>query len=413
MNTERNKNQMHELFSDHLFSVSDLTTLIKQTLEGAFYGITVEGEISNFKAASSGHWYFQLSDTDSTLGAVMFKQKHWRLSYIPVDGDRVRVTGSISVYAKRGSYQIICDHIAKIGEGDILALLEERKREFAALGYFDKEHKQKLPTHAKKIGVVTSPTGAAIQDILQVLKRRDPTLDITVLPAPVQGVQAASVIAAQIRAANRLHLCDVIIVGRGGGSLEDLLPFSERVVVQAIFESTIPVVSAVGHETDWALSDFVADLRAPTPSAAAELVSQNRDEVLEILHHKLQSICRTINYKIALAKGKTALFSPARMREYFSRRLDQNRLLLDDVSNRMQQQIERLLYEAKNRHRVAEKELQALSPLAVINRGYAVVRRISDNHVITHAQELHQGDRISVRFASGSAEAITETVTEP
>jgi exodeoxyribonuclease VII large subunit len=402
---------MNDLFSDQLFSVSDITTLIKETLEGAFYGITVEGEISNFKPASSGHWYFQLNDADSTISAVMFKQKHWRLPYIPADGDRVRVTGNISVYAKRGSYQIICNHIAKIGEGDILALLEERKREFAALGYFDQKHKQVLPAHPKRIGVITSPTGAAIHDILQVLKRRDPTLDIIVLPAPVQGLQAAQVIAEQLRAANRMKLCDVLIVGRGGGSIEDLLPFSERVVVEAIVASDLPVVSAVGHETDWALSDFAADLRAPTPSAAAELVSQQKEEILADVKHQVQGMCRSVGYKIALARSQTELFSPARMREYFSRRLDQQRLLVDDISNRMQQQIERLLYEAKNRQKTAVKELQALSPLAVLNRGYALVRRLPDDQVITDAEQLHKGDRITLRFASGSAEATTDTVS--
>ena len=175
--------------------------------------------------------------------------------------------------------------------------------------------------------------------------------------------------------------------------------------------SDLPVVSAVGHETDWALSDFAADLRAPTPSAAAELVSQQKEEILADVKHQVQGMCRSVGYKIALARSQTELFSPARMREYFSRRLDQQRLLVDDISNRMQQQIERLLYEAKNRQKTAVKELQALSPLAVLNRGYALVRRLPDDQVITDAEQLHKGDRITLRFASGSAEATTDTVS--
>ncbi|PKL12695.1 MAG: exodeoxyribonuclease VII large subunit, partial [Spirochaetae bacterium HGW-Spirochaetae-8] len=284
---------MSDLLGDVVFSVSDLTKLLKTTLEGSFYGLTLEGEISNFRPASSGHWYFQLNDAN---------QKSWRIPFVPKDGDIVLVTGSISLYEKRGTYQILCETMVRSGKGDILALLEERKRAFAEAGFFDASLKRTLPRYPKRVGVVTSPTGAALQDILQVLGRRNNGIDIVILPAPVQGDGAAQVIADQLHAANRLELADVLIVGRGGGSLEDLLPFSEQCVIEAIVASHIPVISAVGHEIDWALSDYAADLRAPTPSAAAELVSESRSEQLERIASLKQAMAGAVSQKIALTR---------------------------------------------------------------------------------------------------------------
>lgn len=403
---------MNNLFSDQVFTVSDLTSLIKQTLEGAFYGLAVEGEISNFRPASSGHWYFQLNDKDSAIQVVMFKQKSWRLPFVPKDGDRVRVSGNISVYAKRGSYQLICESMAKTGTGDILALLEERKREFANAGYFDAERKKALPSFPKRIGVVTSPTGAALRDILQVLGRRNPTIDIIVLPATVQGEGAGRTIAAQIGAANRWNLADVLIVGRGGGSLEDLLPFSERCVVEAIVTSDIPIVSAVGHEIDWALSDFAADLRAPTPSAAAELASPDINELVEDMRLQVKQMAHTLGNRIALARSRTNLFTPVRMKEYFSRRLEQAHLRTDDARQQMQHIVENRLTEAKARWNTLHRQLDALSPMAVLDRGYAIVTRLEGKDIVTSARMLKEGDSISIRFAQGKAEAKTIGIEE-
>ena len=232
-------------------SVSELTSLIKRTLEEGFYGIRVSGEISNFRPASSGHWFFTLKDSTSSLSAIMFKSTAWRVNFKPQEGDKVVVTGSLDVYAARGTYQLKCDTMEKSGTGDILAMLEKRKREYDAIGYFAPERKKGIPARPTRVGVVTSATSAALQDILQILSRRAPSLDILILPATVQGTAAAATIAARIRQANLLLLCDVLIVGRGGGSLEDLLPFSEDAVIQAIYESEIPVISAVGMRSNW------------------------------------------------------------------------------------------------------------------------------------------------------------------
>ncbi len=401
---------MNELFEDHVFSVDDLTALIKQTLEGSFYGLTVAGEISNFRPASSGHWYFQLNDSEASIQGVMFKQKSWRLPFVPKDGDRVIVTGNVSVYARRGSYQIICETMTRSGTGDILAILEKRKQEFAAAGYFDPGRKRPLPAHPKRIGVVTSPTGAAVRDILQVLMRRNPSIDIVVLPAVVQGDGAAKTICAQIEAANRWRLADILIIGRGGGSLEDLLPFSEKIVIEAIVSSGIPIVSAVGHEIDWALSDFAADLRAPTPSAAAELVSQPLEDITRTIRQSVVSMAEILQGRITLAKTRTALFTPSRMTEYFSRRMEQAHLETDDLRQSMSSLVADRLKSTRSAWMLLDRQLENLSPLAILDRGYSIVTTSGEKRIVRDAKVLSPGDTFAVRFARGSVTATTDTV---
>ena len=256
------------------YKVSEITKCIKDYLEGEYYSIQIEGEVSGFKPSSSGHYYFTLKDSSAAISAVLFSRSVKNAGYLPKDGDLVVVTGSVTVYAKSGNYQIVCSAIEKAGQGDIFAELEKRKQRLAAEGLFDPAKKRPIPPYPKRIGVVTSPNGAAIRDILRVLKRRNNTIDLVILPAPVQGDEAAPIIAAQIRRANMFRLCDVLLVSRGGGAPEDLLPFSEEEVVRAVAASEIPTISAVGHEIDVVLTDFAADLRAPTPSAAAEVVSR-------------------------------------------------------------------------------------------------------------------------------------------
>jgi len=397
---------MSDLFSDHIFSVEDLTSLIKQTLEGSFQGLSVEGEISNFRPAASGHWYFQLNDAEASLQAVMFKQKSWRLPFMPKDGDRVVVTGSISVYAKRGTYQIICETMRKSGVGDLLLLLEKRKQEFAAAGYFDPERKRPLPEHPKRIGVVTSPTGAALQDILKTLQRRNRMIDIVVLPALVQGDGAARTIAAQIEAANRFGLADVLIVGRGGGSLEDLLPFSEKIVVEAIVASRIPVVSAVGHEIDWALSDYAADIRASTPTAAAELISTSWEQLVDAMQGKVQSLGQLMHTRIMRERSKAALVSPGRMHEYVKRKIELAQLTCDDIRQGAKEALEQRLRSARHAHQLAKGQLESLSPMAVLRRGFAIVT--SAGTIVRSAAALSEGELLHIRFAEGSAQARTE-----
>ena len=265
---------------ERIYTVGEITSLIKTTLEDGFPWISVQGEISNFRPSSTGHWYFSLKDAEAVISVVMFRGRLDGVRFAPVDGMLVKATGSVSVYARRGNYQLICESLIKAGEGDILAMLEARKQKLAAEGLFDLDRKKPLPLFPATVAVVTSPTGAAIRDILRILRRRNAGIDVVILPTPVQGDGADERIARAIEIANTHRLGDVIIVGRGGGSLEDLMPFSSEVVVRAIAGSRIPVISAVGHETDVTLSDLVADVRAPTPSAAAEIVAASRVELI-------------------------------------------------------------------------------------------------------------------------------------
>ncbi len=280
------------------YSVSEITFLIRNMLEDKFPNVSIEGEISNFRPSSTGHYYFTLKDKDALISVVMFKNRLSSLKFKPEDGMLALARGSISVYPRRGSYQLICESLTKSGEGALLALIEQRKRKLAAEGFFDAEKKKKIPLMPSKVAVVTSPTGAAIKDILRVLKRRNTSLNLIILPAPVQGDGAAEIISRQIRRTNRYNLGDVIIVTRGGGSLEDLLPFYSEEVVSAIAESDIPVISAVGHEIDLTLTDLAADLRAPTPSAAAEMVSASREEIVRRITQSRKRIIDSVNQRL-------------------------------------------------------------------------------------------------------------------
>lgn len=386
-------------------SVTELTTLIKRTLEEGFYGLRVSGEISNFRPASSGHWFFTLKDSTSSLSAIMFKSSAWRVSFKPQEGDKVVVTGSLDVYAARGTYQLKCESMEKSGTGDILALLEKRKREYEALGYFAPERKKKIPVKPKRVGVVTSATGAALQDILQILSRRAPSLDILILPATVQGNTAAQTIATRIRQANLLLLCDVLIVGRGGGSLEDLLPFSEDEVIQAIYESEIPVISAVGHEIDWALSDFVADLRAPTPSAAAELVSQGILDLRQKVEGLTLAIHKGMSHRLQLLESRIP--STLAMQRSMAHLLEKREYLLANASQNMSLAYRDKLETSRQRVLLATRELQALSPLAILARGYTLVFD-SQGKALHNREEAKVGDHIKLTFIDGSRKALIE-----
>lgn len=398
---------MFAMDSGRTFSVSDITGIIKEILEGTFTRVTIEGEVSNFKPASSGHAYFVLKDEEAMIQAVMFRGRLSGLSFTPRDGMLVRATGNISVYGKRGTYQIICDQMEQAGTGNILAMLEERKRRLAAEGLFDQARKKSLPLLPKRVGVVTSPTGAALRDILQVLGRRNASLNLLVLPAPVQGTEAAPLIAAQIRRANRLKLADVLIVGRGGGSIEDLLPFSEEVVVRAIAESEIPVISAVGHEIDNALSDYAADLRAPTPSAAAELVSASREQLEDRVSGAAETIRTMMIHRIERTRVILGQFKQKQLAQSFRVLVQPVTLRLDDARETI---IDEMLARIRTRRHAVELAsgtLTAASPLAVLERGFSIVYN-EKGEPIRSAQTLETGDRVSIRFHTGRAQAAIE-----
>ncbi len=392
-------------------TVGELTNLIKTTLEGSFYGLTVEGEISGFRPASTGHWYFSLKDKDAVISCAMWRSNAARVQFRPKDGMKVTVTGNISVFEPRGTYQIVCTTMTSSGEGDILAMLEERKRHYDSLGYFDAARKKPIPRHPNRVAVITSPTGAALQDILQITGRRNRGMDIIILPAVVQGAEAAASIATRIREVNEFLLADVMIVGRGGGSVEDLLPFSEECVIEAIHESQIPVISAVGHEIDWAISDYVADLRAPTPSAAAELVCESSIDLLEKVGKTRQAMVEAITGRISSVKLRIAAFSPASARAQLENRLNRVRMRLDSEQTAIQHHMDSMLSDRKAKVQMLSHKIQALSPLAVLERGYAIVTS-EDGKTIKKTTDAKPGQNINLRMSDGILKANVREVED-
>ncbi|WP_043923494.1 exodeoxyribonuclease VII large subunit [Leadbettera azotonutricia] len=393
-------------------TVSELTDLIRRNLEGAFPSVVVEGELSNCKPSTTGHLYFTLKDGTAAISGVMFKNRLRYLSFKPRDGMLLRVKGSLSVYAQRGTYSIVCEEMEQAGAGDILAMLEQRKEKLAAEGLFDEGRKKPIPRFPKAIGVVTSPEGAALQDILNILKRRAGGVKVVVLPAPVQGTEAAEIIARRIEQANQWNLADVLIVGRGGGSLEDLLPFSEERVVRAVAASAIPVVSAVGHEINWALSDFAADLRAPTPSAAAELVSANREEALESIAMLRDFLYETIRARIERVRLLAKPFNMEDL-EYRFRAILQPRLVrFDDAKDALLNNLETKVEGFRRRIELARRGLEAGSPLSILERGFSIVIDERTGKAIRRFTEVKPGDRLSIRPLEGIITATVEAAQE-
>ena len=393
--------------SDTVFSVSQITDLIKGILENSFRSVKIEGEISNWRPSAAGHIYFTLKDNNAQIKAVIFRNAAYKLAFKPKDGDKVRCTGSLSVYAPQGNYQIIINTMELAGTGNILQMLEERKKKLAAEGLFDSEKKKALPLYPKTIGVVTSPTGAAIRDILNVSKRRNPNINITVLPAIVQGEEAAQTIVKMIEIANFYKLCDVLIVGRGGGSLEDLLPFSEESVVRAIAASKIPTISAVGHEIDWALCDYAADKRAPTPSAAAEMAVPILSDIQQNITFYKNDLYNSIKQKIEKTRLMIKSFNPQNFEVQF-RNIQQpllNRYAYakENLIKNMQDKIKDLRTRILNNKTILENA----SPDTILQRGYSMVTD-EEGKIIRNADQVSSGSKIIVKPAQGSLKAIVE-----
>lgn len=389
---------------DRYLTVSQLTDIIKQLLEDSFPPVAIEGEISNFRPSSAGHLYFSLKDDNAIIQAVMFRYRS-NLSFVPKDGMTVRVRGKLSVYAQRGNYQIIVDSMEKAGTGDILAMLEERKRRLAMEGLFDEENKRPLPFFPNTVGVVTSPTGAALQDILQIMNRRNPAINVTVLPCAVQGAEAAPQIVRCIETANRWHLADVLIVGRGGGSLEDLLPFSDEQVVRAVAASEIPVVSAVGHEIDWAISDFAADKRAPTPSAAAELCTPLLSEVSDTIERIKKDLYDTMQGKAEKARLLINGFSAESLELRF-RTIEQPFLTrFDDAKDDLLKNMTEKCTALRQRIDNARLILEAADPKAILKRGYSMVYDKATGEIIRSPEGLTDGQLIEIKPYEGTITA--------
>jgi exodeoxyribonuclease VII large subunit len=392
-----------------ILSVYELTVQIKDLLENSFPAAWVSGEISNLSRPQSGHCYLTLKDERAQIRAAIWRNVAARVEFELADGLEVICRGHLDVYAPRGSYQLIVEQIEPKGMGALELALRQLREKLAREGLFDPARKRPLPRLVRRVGLVTSPTGAAIHDFLQVLGRRWRGADVLVLPTRVQGEGAAEEIAAAIATANRLPLAiDCLVVARGGGSLEDLWAFNEEVVVRAIFASRIPVISAIGHEIDVTLSDLVADVRALTPSEAAELVAPAADELLARLRQLENRAAAAMRFR--LASGRARLETIARHRvfrrprqqiEDLSRRLDE---LEAAAARAMRSRLER----AGRQLDAAGAQLESLSPLAVLGRGYSLTQRTADGRWIRDAAELAVGQQITTRFARGEAASRVE-----
>ena len=393
-----------------MLTVSRLATLLKEVLEDNFAQVLVEGEISNFSVPASGHFYFSLKDESAQLRAVMFRTQARRLPFRPENGMRVILSGRVSLNSQRGEVQLITETLEPRGVGSLQVAFEQLKNKLAGEGLFAEARKRPLPTFPRTVGVVTSATGAAIHDIVNVLRRRGAGLRVVLRPVRVQGDGAAAEIAEAIADHNRLKAADVLIVGRGGGSLEDLWAFNEEVVARAIHASAIPVISAVGHEVDFTIADFVADLRAPTPSAAAELVARSRLELEGHLDHLSQRLAGQMQGRLALLDERL-LGLTRRLRS------PRQQLLLwqqrhADLVRRLDRSMARRQQETEGRLATLAGRLDLLSPLRTLERGYAIAFAEKTGKAVLDAGTLARGDRLRLRFARGRASATVEETGE-
>ncbi len=394
----------------NVYTVTQVNHAIKLLLEEqeAFSNLYIQGELSNYKKYPSGHHYFTLKDADGVLSAVMFRSDAARLRFQPENGMKVIARGRIGVYPQRGQYQMYVADMMPDGIGALTIAFEQLKQKLYREGLFDEAHKQPIPRLPERIAVVISPTGAAVRDILRILKRRYPIAQVVIYPVLVQGKEAAGQIAAAIEAVNRRDDVDVMIVGRGGGSLEDLWAFNEEVVARAIYASKIPVISAVGHEPDITISDFVADARASTPSNAAEIVAADSLTIRNFLYSADNALCGDIQETLHACRLRLEALDKRRKLRTPKGYIQDKRYQLEHVSGQMVSAMQRIL--AADRQRFVEQAayLDAYSPLKVLSRGYSVVTK--DNTVVSSSAKLRKEDEILVRFAKGGAVCTVKQV---
>ena len=388
-----------EFPSRRIFTISELTEEIKTILETSLYYVWVEGEISNLRSPMSGHSYFTLKDEGAQIKAVIFKGQARFIKFKPADGLHAICRGMVSVYKERGEYQLILDYIEPKGIGALQLALEQLKEKLSKEGLFDTQRKRSLPLLPQNIGIVTSPTGAAIRDILKVFERRFANIGILIYPVRVQSIESAREISQGIRELNKTPGIDVIIIARGGGSQEDLWAFNEEIVARAIYDSKAPVVSAVGHEIDWTIADMIADLRAPTPSAAAEMVIRSKEEFKD----RLTAITSQLGYclrdiisdqRIFLHRLERGLIDP-------SRRLKEIRLRLGDMVDRFTVAMSHSLEMVKKDCQHLAERLNILSPLNILGRGYSITRKIPSMTVLYDSKDVQAGEDVNVILAKG------------
>ncbi len=393
-----------------VWSVSELTTAIKNQLEEEFPSLSVSGEISNCRPSAAGHVYFTLKDAKTSIAAALFRGRAAGLSVFPKNGMQAVVSGKLDVYPPRGSYQIIVSGIRDAGRGSLLEALEKLKQKLSAEGLFDMENKQSLPLYPRRIAVVTSPSGAALRDILQVLRRRAAAPRVIVLPSLVQGSEAPAQIAAQVRRAAAYNLADVLILARGGGSAEDLSPFNAEEVVRAVAASPLPVISGVGHETDVTLADLAADVRAPTPSAAAELVSSRSEDLLTRSRGFRRNSAGILAARLEAARSVLGGCGREQLIRLVYGRLEENLRRSDEAARSLTWHATEKLTAFRNRLEQANQSLKIASPRNLMERGYARVTRNGES--ITRSDQLNTDDEVRIDFAAGRAEARITSITD-
>ena len=386
-------------------SVTELNSYIKNKIADDEYlnNVLIKGEISNFKNHYTGHMYFTLKDENSLIKCVMFKTYAQKLNFMPKDGMKVFVLGGVSVFERDGVYQIYVKAMQEDGVGILYKKYEELKQRLEQEGYFAEEHKKAIPQMPKIIGVLTSQTGSVIRDIINVSTRRNPNVNIRLYPVPVQGEGAAEKIADGIKFMNKNQLADVLILARGGGSLEDLWPFNEEIVAHAIYNSEIPVISAVGHETDFSISDFVADLRAPTPSAAAELAVPDVYEVKQKINSYQNRLRLSLVKKVEIMKLRYEKCMSSRVFKEPLRNINDNYLKVDTYIKKLENIIKTKQKEEKTKYVELVAKLDTLSPLKTLTRGYSLVEK--NNNIIKSAKDVNTGDKIDLKFSDGTKQA--------
>ena len=441
--------------TNEIYTVSELNGEARLLLEESFTDVWIEGEISNFAAPGSGHWYFSLKDADSQVRCALFRTSQRKIHFTPKNGMHVLLRARVSLYEARGEFQLIADFMEERGEGKLRRAFEALKKKLEAAGWFSKEHKQEIPVYPQCIGIVTSPTGAAVRDILHVLKRRYPSVSVIIYPTLVQGEAAAPAIAKAIQTANSRQECDVIILARGGGSLEDLWAFNEEITAKAIYESKLPIISGVGHEVDFTIADFVADIRAPTPSAAAEIAVPDCAELLQVLRRHEQQVIRHIK-QILLSENQQLTwmqkhlqqqhprrrlvekmqqldFCEARFAQLQSQLMSRLQMKTSSLESRLQQRAPRFriqqlqqqlqaaahLLSTRMQKDITSKQsalahaaatLDGISPLATLKRGYAIATGM-DDEILHRAEEVSEGDDIKVRLLQGMLTCKVEGIS--
>lgn len=396
-----------------VFRVSELNEYVSLVLSNDpnLCDLRVSGEISGFKRHSSGHLYFSLKDEDAIVRCVMFRQQAMRLNFQPQDGMQVLLYGRASLYEKDGAFQLYANYLKKSGEGELYLRFLALKKELEERGWFDEERKRPIPFLPRRVGVVTSGTGAAVQDILNIIQRRFPRMPVVLASVRVQGAGAAEEIAKAIREMNDKNAADVLIVGRGGGSMEDLWAFNEPIVAEAIFESKIPVISAVGHETDFTIADFVADLRAPTPSAAAELAVPEMDACYEGVRLQSDRLRRALTARIERMRATVRLFASAKAFRLLESRLMSERQSLDSARERAFRGAKEQISGARVELNRMRAQLTALDPSAVLERGYAILTDQS-GHALGSVSTVQAGDAVVIRMHDGTAGAHIDQVSK-